>query len=98
MNPKAFAYATAFTTWLIVFMTIYSEQSAPFKTFLATLAGHHWTAKSLIAVAAFIVISFFLRKIDLARGMVASVVAAVLSVILGSALIFAFFVWHFVSA
>lgn len=35
----------------VVVVTIWAEMSAPLKSWLAGLSGHHWTSKSILSVA-----------------------------------------------
>ena len=94
-NTTALARATSGVAWLVVFMTLAAELSAPFKAFLAGLVGHHWVAKSLIAAVAFVVFYFLFRKARESESPLGSVVFAVVSVVFGGLIIFSFYLWHF---
>ena len=95
LNTTALARATSGVTWLVVILTLWADLSVPFKAFLAGLAGHHWGAKSLIATTAFVLFYFLFRKARESESPLGNVVFAVASVILGSLIIFSFYLWHF---
>jgi hypothetical protein len=95
INATALARATIGVTWLIVAMTLWAELSAPFKAYLAGLAGHHWVAKSFIAVAAFAILYFLFRKARESENILWNIVFAIVSVVLGGLIIFSFYLWHF---
>lgn len=63
MKLRALANANSATAILIAGMTIVSEKSAPFKDFLASVTGHHWTTKGVFAIVFFIGSYFLLSKI-----------------------------------
>lgn len=95
INSTALARATIGVTWLVVAMTLWAELSAPFKTYLAGLAGHHWVAKSIIAAAAFIAFYFLFRSARESENILGSVVLAVVSAVLGGLAIFSFYLFLF---
>ncbi len=88
-------YSAVGVIWLVVAITLGAELSASFKAFLTGLTGHHWVAKSVISVAAFIVFYFLFRKSDDSKGILKSVIFLVASVVLGGFAIFSFYLWHF---
>lgn len=90
--------ATTATIWIITGMTISSELSAEFKSFLASLTGHHWTAKSLIVLIAFFVLYGLFRKFKESRNLVADTIVLCASTVLAGLVIFGFFFWHFLNA
>lgn len=96
LNAKSLIRSATSVIWLIVAMTLLAELSAPFKSFLAQIAGHHWVGKSIIAAIAFCILYFLFRKSDESRGIWGSVLLALASVIAGGLIIFSFFLWHFV--
>lgn len=91
LNVKALLRSAVCVVWLVVGMTLVSEMSAPFKAFLAGLAGHHWVAKSIISAAAFVVFYFLLRKSDEQKGILGSAIVLAGSVVLGGLVIFGYF-------
>jgi len=97
INSKAILYATVGVIWFVVATAIGTEISAPFKALLVSLTGHHWTAKSVLAVAVFIVLYFLFRKSDESADILKGVFFVVGSVVLGGMTIFSFFLWHFIN-
>lgn len=97
LHATAIYRAAAVTIWLIAGMTIGSELSAEFKSFLASLTGHHWTAKSLIALIAFFVLYGLFRKFKESRNLVADTIVLCASTVLAGLVIFGFFSWHFLT-
>lgn len=84
--------------WLIVVMTILTEISASFKEFLTQLAGHHWTAKSLISVFVFMLLSLILKNsLEDSGAILKSVTTLFVSVVLGGLIIFSYFIWGFLA-
>ncbi|MBS3176910.1 hypothetical protein J4457_06775 [Candidatus Woesearchaeota archaeon] len=63
MKTKALSDATSATIVFITVLTITSEISPAFKTFLAGIVGHHWTAKSLASIIFFILSYLVLAKL-----------------------------------
>jgi len=89
ISVKGFAYAVHAVVWFVVLSTVIAELSPAFKALLADGFGHHWIAKSDIAVALFIVTALvFGRKQDpedvspLVRGVLMSVIAGALAIFL----------------
>ena len=97
INSKAILYATVGVIWFVVATAIISEISAPFKLFLTNFAGHHWTSKSILAVAVFIVLYVLFRKSDESADILKGVFFVVGSVVLGGMMIFSFFLRHFIN-
>lgn len=98
INSTALIRSTVAATWLIVGMTLLSEVSAPFKSFLIQVGSHHWIGKSIIAAAAFAVLYVLLRRSGESRGILRGVLLVVGSVVLGGSVIFLFFVRDFLGA
>ena len=92
-SMKAATNATIITTIFIVVVTILAELSSGFKDFLAKLAGHHWTAKSLLSIIVFF-LSYSLSNKDEGdvKKMARNVVVAT---VLGGLLIFFFYIYEF---
>lgn len=97
LNSTALTRATIGVIWLIVAMTLESEVSPPFKSFLTGLAGHHWAGKSVIAAAAFVVFYLLLQKLGESKGILGGTLVVVASVVLGGLTIFLFFVKTFLN-
>ena len=96
-NSTALIRSTAVVIWLIVGMTLITEVSPAFKTFLVQIAGHHWTGKSIIAAVALVVFYFIFKRFRESSGVLGGVLTVIGSMVLGGLSIFAFFVWHFLS-
>lgn len=96
LNSKALTLATILVIWLVVLMALFTELSAPFKTFLTQLAGHHWIAKSIISSVAFVLFYFLFRKMNESDDVVRDVWYVVGSVVLGGLIIFSFYLWLFI--
>lgn len=98
INIKAMAISATVVVWLIVVMTILGETFASFEAFLAQLAGHHWTAKSLIAAVVFILATLILKNSSEDSGAILkSVIILLASVVLGGLIIFLYFAWGFLA-
>lgn len=62
MTPRELYAATLATIGSIIFVvfsTLYSELSEPFKSFLAKTFGHHWIGKSVLSVVVFVLMYYF---------------------------------------
>lgn len=97
LNSTALIRSTALVVWLIVAMTLLSEVSEPFKSFLTQFAGHHWTGKSIIAAFALVVFYLLLLKSEESKEILRGTLSVVGSVILGGLVIFFFFLQLFVN-
>ena len=97
INSKAILYSTIGVIWFVVATAIGTEISASFKSLLVGLTGHHWTAKSILAVVVFIVLYILFRKADESEDILKSVFFVVGSVVLGGMMIFSFFLRHFIN-
>ena len=98
INPRALSLATTWTVVFIVVLTIWAELSKPFKTVLASMTGHHWVTKGIVAVIFFVIVYALLFKRD--SNLVNSekyVLQTVLITILAGLAIFSFFTWHFLT-
>lgn len=58
LNLYASAHAATVSVIFITLVTVYAELSPEFKTWLASLTGHHWISKSWLVLLAFV--AFFL--------------------------------------
>ncbi|MBI4160310.1 MAG: hypothetical protein HY506_00185 [Candidatus Yanofskybacteria bacterium] len=102
MEKEKLIYASAISAFtnavFVVSITIVAELSAPVKSWLANLSGHHWTSKSIISVLlylAVLTIVYLAVKSDLSSSRIRrSLYLCLGSVIAGSLIIFAFYVGH----
>ncbi|RMD67920.1 hypothetical protein D6817_00165 [Candidatus Pacearchaeota archaeon] len=53
MNVRAGSIAGSVSAVGVALMTILSEESQAFKSFLTGLTGHHWVSKSIITLVLF---------------------------------------------
>ena len=95
ISIRAFAYAVHAVTWFVVFATVAAELSPAFKNMLANGFGHHWLAKSDIAVILFIAVALvFSRKQD-PEDVTGVIKGVLVSVLLGALAIFGFYLGHY---
>jgi len=98
IHTTALSYAILVSVWLTVLLTIASEISAPLKSGLVILTGHHWTSKGVVLVLAFFLTYFLLRKKEDASDIARSVRLIIASVVIGGLMIFGFFLYDFIGA
>jgi hypothetical protein len=98
LNSTALIRSTIATVWLVVGMTLLSEVSAPFKSFLVMVGTHHWIGKSILAAIAFVLCYLLFRKSEESQSILKGALFVVGSVVLGGLVIFGFFVLHFFGA
>lgn len=95
MKLKAMSNATSITILSIAVLTIWSELSKPFKTFLAGLTGHHWTSKGIISIILFLGLYFIFPK-DNKNSNISKQISIVLwATIISTIIIFSFYSFHF---
>jgi len=94
-NIRGVLSAAIVTIWTIVVMAIATEIYPAFKAILTSFAGQHWTAKSIVAVAAFGILYVVFRRRGELRHPLAEASVLIASVLLGSALIFLFYFQHY---
>ena len=104
MNKLRLIYASAKAASLsivvAVFMTIYSELSVGFKNALKSFSGHHWTTKSIVTIALYVVallIFFFIYKTPSDMQVKKSVRRLIIYAMLGAFAILGFFIWHYLA-
>ena len=97
LNIKSLNYSTILTLCLVVVLTLLSELSNSLKTFLTNITGHHWVTKSVLSLIFFVVIYFLISKTvkDWADSN-HLIIDAIVVTLLGGAIIFGFYAWHFV--
>jgi hypothetical protein len=97
-NITALIRSTILTIWFTVALTIGGELSAPFKSFLTGVAGHHWTTKSIFIALAFVLFYAIFAKSKEVNDVARAVRMVLMSVVAGGLVILLFFVWHFFGA
>lgn len=95
---KAFAIATHSVIWFIVAATVLAEVVSVFKNLLATTFGHHWVAKSDIAVILFVVVLFLLSRSEGSEDVSGLIKGVLASALTGAVIIFAFYLAHYLGA
>ncbi len=94
-NATALIRSTVLTIWFTVALTIGGELSAPFKSFLTGVAGHHWTTKSVFIALAFALFYLIFTRTKEIADVPRAIRTVLLSVVLGGLAILLFFTWHF---
>ncbi len=89
----------AFTIYALVItaMVIAAELIAPFKSFLAGLTGHHWTAKGVIGAILFILLTFIFNAKGSDDNLGKNINLAILSSVTGGVIMFLFYLIHFIA-
>lgn len=98
LNTTALARSATTTIWFVTISAIASELYAPLKNFFVSVARHHWTGKSVIAVGIFVVMYFVLFKMKESDTPEKSIRNLIINTIICGLLIFGYFLWHFLSA
>jgi hypothetical protein len=96
-NKLASSALKAFSIYavVIVIMVIVTEFSAPFKSFLAGLTGHHWTAKGVIGAFLFIILTILFNAKGSDDDLSKNINLAIVSAVSGSIVLFMFFAIHY---
>lgn len=66
-KPRLIIASSLSTTLTVIFVTIITvvaELTPSFKDFLKNLSGHHWTSKSIISVAFYIIVTVLLYLVS----------------------------------
>jgi len=94
------AHSAVASIVVTVFLTIFSELSAPFKSWLAGFTGHHWVTKSWVSLIVFVlmytIFSVACKTVNGAQTRKALVLLEVV-VILGFLAILGFFAFEFLA-
>ena len=96
-NGTALSYAAIGTIWLIVGITIWSEQNESFKALLASLAGHHWVGKSIVSVVAFLLLYVLTKRLRESNNPLMLILLVCASAVAGGVIIFSFYVGHYLA-
>ncbi|OGZ46027.1 MAG: hypothetical protein A2756_04485 [Candidatus Ryanbacteria bacterium RIFCSPHIGHO2_01_FULL_48_27] len=97
IHSTALIRSTIAVIWLIVGMTLLTEVSPEFKSFLTQFSSHHWIGKSILSAAALVVSYLFFKKFKESNSVLGGVFLVIGSAILGGVSIFSFFLWHFLN-
>lgn len=93
--------ATKLTVIYVVAITIVAELSPALKAFLKSLTGHHWTTKSISSIALYFLVLFvayLFSKTPTDDKLNRSILGLFWFVLVGSLVLFLFFVWHYLFA
>ncbi len=96
-NKLAASALKAFSIYAVVMviMVIVTEFSAPFKSFLVSLTGHHWTGKGLIGVLLFTILTIIFNLKGSDDDLGKNINLAIASAICGTVVMFLFFAIHY---
>ena len=88
---KAIGFATIITIWI--------QYSPGLKAWLVSFAGHHWTAKSWLTMIVYVVVTLIVYAMNRNPSDLKvhrSLVSLVCTVMIGTLVIFGFFLLHYV--
>ncbi|MEK6836417.1 MAG: hypothetical protein AABX94_01980 [Nanoarchaeota archaeon] len=95
-NIKSMSISTIIIIIITVILTIWADLSKPLKDFLASLSGHHWVTKSLIAIILFIFLNFILSKsINQEKNVFHEVKKVIWTTVIGIITISGFYILHY---
>jgi amino acid transporter len=98
VHTKALTVSTIIAFVFVVVSTIWSELSKPFKDFLVSITGHHWVTKGVFSLALFVLVYFLAAKTSSdSEDVEKQTNYVIFGTIIGSLIIFLFYVWHFFS-
>lgn len=102
LNKTQLVYASAVgaiaAVIFAVAVTIIAEESPGFKASLVSVAGHHWTTKSIFTALVYLLVAkyvYWFTNEHKSKSVVQALAALISFAILGSAVIFLYFVWHY---
>lgn len=93
----ASSIAAVLNAIFVTVITIFAELNEPFKNWLKSLSGHHWTSKSILSIALYLIILvlFYVTLRNVGPQKIRGAISLALwSAVLGSIAIFLFFVGH----
>jgi hypothetical protein len=93
----ASVYSSSLTIVAVVILTLVAELSVNFKNWLASFTGHHWVTKSWLSLIIFILFFgiFYSIKSPSSEKIKKAVMTLGVIAILGSLIIFLFYVYEF---
>ena len=97
ISIRAYAYAIHAVVWFVVLATVLAELFPDFKNLLASGFGHHWIAKSDIAVILFLVAAIGLSRLKDPDDISRLVRGVLLSATTGAIAIFGFYLLHYLN-
>lgn len=90
INLSALNYSVILTIFLIVTLTLASEMSESFKSFLTQISGHHWLTKSFLSLI-FLPFAYFLFKKAKAKDILRQTYLLAGTTVLSALVIFLFY-------
>jgi len=104
MTKLRLLYASSWSATIAVLfatiITILGELSQPFKDWLKSVTGHHWTTKSWFTVgvyAVFLLIIYALKREPSDTQIKSGLKRLIAVAIIGALALFIFFVWHYLA-
>lgn len=97
----ASVYSSIVSIVFVALITIWADLSAPLKAWLKSLSGHHWVSKSIMMLVfyfLFLAIFFTLIKNAEIGRLKRSLLVLNIVILLGTAAVIGFYVWHFLWA
>ena len=92
---RAYAYSTHAALWFVALITVAAEKTPWVKSSLASLTGHHWTAKGLISLIIFFAVAFLFAKSEDPEDLHKLIRGILVSTVLGAVTIFGFYLLHY---
>lgn len=98
INTTALIRSATASVWFVAVSAVASEIYLPLKNFFVSVANHHWTGKSVFALGIFVILYLISFKMEESNNPEKDIARLIVNTILGTLLIFAYFIWHFLSA
>lgn len=96
VSVRAYAYGVHVVIGFVVLATVTAELSPAFKNLLAGGFGHHWVAKSDIAIILFLVTAIACSRLKDPADISGLVRGTLLSATTGAIALFGFYLLHYV--
>lgn len=102
MNRIKLIYSSSisaiFTIIFVLVVTIAADEHAPFKDYLKSWTGHHWTTKSIATVlvySIFVLLVYVTTREPKANWVRGSIYAVITTAIIGYIIFLGFYINHF---
>ena len=92
---RSLAYGCHAAFWSVVILTVTAERLPAVKNILASLSGHHWVSKSIIALLLFFTTAFVFSRRNDPDDLSGLVKGVMVSAAMAALLILAFYVLHY---
>lgn len=80
---------------VLVVVIVAAELFSPFKNFLAGLTGHHWTAKGVLGVILFILLTFLFNLKGSDDDLNKNITKTISTAVTGIVVLFLFYIIHY---